>query len=50
MSDEQAKISITLIACRNFNLSHKYFTKETLFFIFWCGPIFLSVLLGGDNK
>lgn len=46
MSDEEAKISITLIAYRNFNLSYKYFTKETLLFVFRCGPIFLCVLTG----
>lgn len=43
MSDKQARISVTLIA-RNFNLSQKYFAKETLLFVFRCGPTILCVI------
>lgn len=39
MSDEQMRISITLIACRNFNLSQKYFAKENFAF---CSPVVLQ--------
>lgn len=39
MSDEQTRISSTLIACRN--PSPRYFAKETLLFVCRCGPAFL---------